>query len=166
MEFEEKNAHGKEQNHRKARTKKSAKGSSVAEIDLKLQRLLHDIELGSSVVPDVSLPSVVILGNPTPTSEANLRNPDPSLDPKSSAHCNDDISRYQGGPSLVKCDVIDLLSPSPPRQPCTVSRLPQSNARDIGVIDLNESETDASPEHERKARELRLFLASIRHEVG
>lgn len=158
VEFEEKRAEEKKQNHRKARGKKSEKGSSVAEIDLKLQRLLLDIELGSSSIHDPSFSSMLISGNCSAATEVDLTNQDMFLDPKSSANCNDDLSCYQVG----KSEVIDLLSPPPPRQHHTVSKFPQSYCQDIDVIDLSESETDMSPEHERKARELRLFLASIR----
>ncbi|XP_062152570.1 single-strand DNA endonuclease 1 isoform X2 [Alnus glutinosa] len=160
VEFERK-AEEKKQNHRKARQKKSEKGSSVAEIDLKLQRLLLDIELGSSSVHDPSFSSVLISGNCTAATEVDLTNQDMLLDPKCSANCNGDMSCYQVG----KSEVIDLLSPPPTRQHHTVSKFPQSNCQDIDVIDLSESETDVSPEHERKARELRLFLASIRDDV-
>jgi flap endonuclease GEN len=163
VEFEEKKAEEKKkQNHRKARRKKSDKGSSVAEIDLKLQRLLLDIELGSSSsIHDRSFSSMLISGNCTAATEVYLTNQDTLFDPKSSANCNDDMSRYEVG----EREVIDLLSPPPPRQHHTVSKFPQSNCQDIEVIDLCQSETDVSPEHEKKARELRLFLDSIRDDV-
>lgn len=161
MEFEEKKAEEKKQNHRKARRKKSEKGSSVAEIDLKLQRLLLDIELGSNSIHDPSFSSMLISGNYTAATEVYLTNQDTLFDPKSSANCNDDLSCYEVG----KSDVIDLLSPPPPRQLHTVSKFPQSNCQDIEVIDLSDSETDVSPEHEKKARELRLFLDSIRDDI-
>ncbi|XP_059451445.1 single-strand DNA endonuclease 1 isoform X2 [Corylus avellana] len=160
VEFEEKKAEEKKQNHRKARRKKSEKGSSVAEIDLKLQRLLLDIELGSSSIHDPSFSSMLISGNCTAATEVYPTNQDTLFDPKSSANCND-LSCYEVG----KSEVIDLLSPPPPRQNHTVPKFPQSNCQDIEVIDLSESETDVSPEHEKKARELRFFLDSIRDDI-
>lgn len=163
VEFEEERAEKKKQNHRKTRAKKSEKGSSMAEIDLKLQRLLLDMELDSSAVHNASFSSrVEISENRTAGTEVDPTNQDPWLDPKISANCSDDISYYQVGPSTTKSEVIDLLSPSPPRQSRIVSKFPKSNDQCIDVIDLSESETDVSPEHERKARELRLFLAGIR----
>ncbi|XP_050252041.1 single-strand DNA endonuclease 1-like isoform X1 [Quercus robur] len=163
VEFEEERAERKKQNHRKTGPKKSEKGSSVTEIDLKLQRLLLDIELESSSVHNASFSSnVEISESRTAAPEVDLTNQDLWLDPKSS----DDISCNEVGPSTAKSEVIDLLSPSPPRQSCMVSKFPKSNGPCIDVIDLSESETDVSPEHERKARELRLFLASIRDEIS
>uniref|UniRef100_A0A7N2MK11 Single-strand DNA endonuclease 1 chromo domain-containing protein n=1 Tax=Quercus lobata TaxID=97700 RepID=A0A7N2MK11_QUELO len=163
VEFEEERAERKKQNHRKTRPKKSEKGSSVTEIYLKLQRLLLDIELESSSVHNASFSSnVEISESHTAAPEVDLTNQDLWLDPKSS----DDISCNEVGPSTAKSEVIDLLSPSPPRQSRIVSKFPKSNGQCINVIDLSESETDVSPEHERKARELRLFLASIRDEIS
>ncbi|XP_065635186.1 single-strand DNA endonuclease 1 isoform X3 [Quercus suber] len=163
VEFEEERAEMKKQNHRKTRPKKSEKGSSVTEIDLKLQRLLLDIELESSSVHNASFSSnVEISESRTAAPEVDLTNQDLWLDPKSS----DNISCNEVGPSTAKSEVIDLLSPSPPRQSRIVSKFPKSNGQCIDVIDLSESETDVSPEHERKARELRLFLASIRDEIS
>ncbi|XP_030933931.1 flap endonuclease GEN-like 2 isoform X2 [Quercus lobata] len=163
VEFEEESAERKKQNHRKTRTKKSEKGSSVTEIDLKLQRLLLDIELESSSVHNASFSSnVEISESRTAAPEVDLTNQDLWHDPKSS----DDISCNEVGPSTAKSEVIDLLSPSPPRQSRIVSKFPKSNGQCIDVIDLSESETDVSPEHKRKARELRLFLASIRDEIS
>ncbi|XP_075648041.1 single-strand DNA endonuclease 1 isoform X1 [Castanea sativa] len=163
VEFEEERAERKKQNQRKTRPKKSEKGSSVTEIDLKLQRLLLDIELESSSVRNASFSSnVEISESHTAAPEVDLTNQDLRLDPKSS----DDVSCNEVGPSTAKSEVIDLLSPSPPRQSRIVSKFPKSNGQCIDVIDLSESETDVSPEHERKARELRLFLASIRDEIS
>ncbi|KAJ8615324.1 hypothetical protein MRB53_034696 [Persea americana] len=66
-------------------------------------------------------------------------------------------------PSIVETEVIDLLTPSPPLRLCSkVTRCQQPNHQNVDdAIDVSESENEASPEHARKARELRLFLASI-----
>ncbi|XP_035550848.1 single-strand DNA endonuclease 1 isoform X1 [Juglans regia] len=165
VEFEEKRAHGNQEKLRKPRPKKSEKGSSLAEIDLKLQKLLHDIDMGSSAAVHDASSMVVISGNQTAATKVNQENQHPWLDPMSSAKCSDDIPWSQVGPSTTKSEVIDLLSPSPLRQPRAVSKFTQSNGQGIDVIDLSESETDVSPEHEKKARELRLFLASIKDDM-
>lgn len=164
MEFEEKRAHGKQQKLRKPRPKKSEKGSSLAEIDLKLQKLLRDIDMESSTVHGAS-PSVVMSGNQTAATEVNQDNQHPWFDPMGSGKCSDDICWSQVGSSTVMSEVIDLLSPSPVRQPRAVSKFTQSNGKGIDVIDLAESETDVSPDHETKARELRLFLANIKDDL-
>lgn len=65
-------------------------------------------------------------------------------------------------PSIVETEVIDLLTPSPPLRHCNKVTGCQQHIRQwVDAIDLSESENEASPEHERKARELRLFIASI-----
>ncbi|KAF6149006.1 hypothetical protein GIB67_009625 [Kingdonia uniflora] len=63
---------------------------------------------------------------------------------------------------IVITEVVDLLSPSPPIRARKVSK-PQETviSRMIDIIDLSESEPEMSPEHARKARELRLFISSI-----
>ncbi|TVU43852.1 hypothetical protein EJB05_10352 [Eragrostis curvula] len=60
--------------------------------------------------------------------------------------------------AVSEADMIDLSSPSPVRS--------NSNKHDADVIDIGESDNDHSPEHDRKARELRLFLDSIRDELN
>ncbi|CAO2205416.1 unnamed protein product [Urochloa humidicola] len=52
---------------------------------------------------------------------------------------------------------IDLSSPSP--------FIGNKSKKDVDVIGICEAGSDRSPEHERKARELRSFLASIRDEL-
>ncbi|XWS50538.1 hypothetical protein CRYUN_Cryun12cG0095500 [Craigia yunnanensis] len=116
-EFDDRKALEKK-NHRKSRSKKSEKPFSVAEIDLKLQDLLLDIELGSKSSPIAS--REVISDKMTIATEVHSQN---------------------------------------------VSRSTQMNGQHISVIDLSDSETERSPEHARKARELRLFLASIRDDI-
>lgn len=71
----------------------------------------------------------------------------------------------QVSPTNVDREIIDLSTP-----------LPVSNARRLDkrfepiipkndVIDIYDSDNDVSPEHARKAVELRLFLASIKDDI-
>lgn len=65
-------------------------------------------------------------------------------------------------PAVAGDGIIDLLSPSPA---CSrnVSRVQETYDNETTkMIELSDSETEKSPEHHRKARELRLFLASIK----
>ncbi|KAL4191675.1 hypothetical protein AMTRI_Chr07g31080 [Amborella trichopoda] len=66
-----------------------------------------------------------------------------------------DLSTPSPSPPLVKHDAVSCLA---------------STARDIDVINVietdTETENEVSPEHERKAKELRLFLDSIRTELS
>ncbi|CAO2176260.1 unnamed protein product [Urochloa humidicola] len=57
----------------------------------------------------------------------------------------------------AEAETIDLSSPSP--------FIGNKSKKDVNVIDICEAGSDRSPEHERKARELRSFLASIRDEL-
>jgi flap endonuclease GEN len=56
--------------------------------------------------------------------------------------------------------MIDLSSPLP-----VIRGRGSNNEPGADVIDVGESDSDRSPEHDRKARELRLFLDSIRHQL-
>ncbi|KAK3122477.1 hypothetical protein QOZ80_8AG0614170 [Eleusine coracana subsp. coracana] len=59
--------------------------------------------------------------------------------------------------AVSESTMIDLSSPIPVRS---------TSNHDTDVIDIGESDSDRSPEHDRKARDLRLFLDSIRHELN
>uniref|UniRef100_A0A0A9CI19 Single-strand DNA endonuclease 1 chromo domain-containing protein n=1 Tax=Arundo donax TaxID=35708 RepID=A0A0A9CI19_ARUDO len=60
--------------------------------------------------------------------------------------------------AVTEAAVIDLSSPSP------VKSRSNNNKKDADV-DICDADSDQSPEHERKARDLRLFLDSIRDEL-
>ncbi|KAL3524261.1 hypothetical protein ACH5RR_017095 [Cinchona calisaya] len=61
-------------------------------------------------------------------------------------------------PSRSETEVIDLLSPSPLR----AHDVSKCQAKCIEIIELSESENEISPDHARKARELRSFIATIK----
>ena len=68
-------------------------------------------------------------------------------------------------PPMAEVDMIDLLSPSPEPGARYVSKC-EGNEEQVGVIDLSDSDVEMmSPDHAQKARELRVFLASIREEI-
>lgn len=177
MEFKERRA--------APRTKKSKPRSRVAEIDQKLQALLLDIESESNAIHNVTFSSKTVMPeNKIAVSEVNFTGHDPLLDAGSECNVDGNVTMplYQSAleseskadgnatmpsnptaPTVSKDEVIDLISPSPA---CcrNVSRSQKMNDLPISVIDLSDSETERSPEHEKKARELRLFLASMREE--
>lgn len=74
------------------------------------------------------------------------------------------ITSNESVSSTDKSVVIDLLSPSP-FKPSNTSKFHPSSDQNIEVINLSDSENEVSPEHKQKAKELRLFLASIRNEI-
>ncbi|KAJ0042457.1 hypothetical protein Pint_17427 [Pistacia integerrima] len=169
------------------RTKKSKPRSRVSEIDQKLQALMLDIESESSAVHNVTFSSKTVMPeNNSGVSEVNFTRHDTLLiaESESNGDSNPTMPLYQTAqesdikadgnatntmpsnptaPTVAKDEVIDLISPS---SACcrNVSRSRKMNDQPISVIDLSDSETERSPEHERKARELRLFLSSVREE--
>ncbi|TYH01345.1 hypothetical protein ES288_A09G051300v1 [Gossypium darwinii] len=160
-EFDDKRALEKK-NQRKSRPKKSGKQCSLTEIDQKLQHLLLDIELGSESSP---MASREVISDQMPTAtEVNFMNRDPPIILDSD--CRAMMLCQETDITAPKHEVIDLLSPSPQVQSRVVSRCTQMNDQHITIIDLSESENERSPEHVRKARELRLFLASIRDDFN
>ncbi|TYG52765.1 hypothetical protein ES288_D09G054900v1 [Gossypium darwinii] len=160
-EFDDKRALEKK-NQRKSRPTKSGKQCSLTEIDQKLQHLLLDIELGSESSP---MASREVISDQMPTAtEVNFMNRDPPIILDS--YCRATMLCQETDITAPKHEVIDLLSPSPQVQSRVVSRCTQMNDQHITIIDLSESETERSPEHVRKARELRLFLASIRDDFN
>jgi len=150
-EFEEKKALRKKQNVQKRRTKKKETTSSLAELDLKLQNLLLDNNLQDHTNYSASDSSGRMLEETTSTAEDDLNTENMMLS-------HDVVS------SKDKNVVIDLLSPSP-LKPSNSSKFHPSSDQNIEVINLSDSENEVSPEHKQKAKELRMFLASIRNEI-
>ncbi|PKU69308.1 Flap endonuclease GEN-like 2 [Dendrobium catenatum] len=63
-------------------------------------------------------------------------------------------------------EIIDLSSPSPPLRASKHARSNDVTNQQINMIDLCETDTEVlSPEHARKARELRLFIEIIREDL-
>ncbi|XP_014624719.1 single-strand DNA endonuclease 1 isoform X3 [Glycine max] len=166
LEFEERKAQRKKQNIQKRKPKKKETNSSVAELDLKLQNLLLDINLRDEANFNASDSSGRISRITTDMAEADLNTTD--LLPLS--HDIEHTGLIQNTSSEVvssidKNEIIDLLSPSPPKKSNLFSKCQQSSDQHIEVINLSDSENDMSVERKQKAKELRLFLASIRNEI-
>ncbi|XP_027359328.1 flap endonuclease GEN-like 2 [Abrus precatorius] len=165
--FENRKAQQKKQNIQKRRPKKKETVSSVAELDL-LQNLLLDNNLRDQGKLNASDSSGMISEITTAMAEVNLNTKDllpPSHDPQHNGLIENISNIYETVSSVDKNEVIDLLSPSPPKKPLTFSKCHQPSDKHIEVINLSDSENDMSPEHKQKAKELRLFLASIRNEI-
>ncbi|PKI52046.1 flap endonuclease GEN-like 2 [Punica granatum] len=153
-EFEESVAQRKKQRNPKTRQRKPKSGQSVAEIDLKLQNLLLDNDLEGNTNTNPSPPPPRAM----PVLESRSFPIEIDLSGATS-------SGFPAVPSTSGFEVIDLLSPSPAICTRPVSKCREVRHHQIDVIDLSESDNDASPEHTRKARELRLFIAGIRDDV-
>lgn len=169
-EFEESIAQKKKQRNQKPRQRKPKSGSSVAEIDLKLQNLLLDINLGGNSNPNISHPpprAITVPENRSPPIEIDISDcrPLPGKDFDTRADSVAPLSGSPVAPRTSGIEFIDLLSPSPAICTRPVSESREVRQQPIEVVDLSESDNDASPEHVRKARELRLFIAGIRNDT-
>lgn len=144
----------------------------MKEIDEKLQKLLLDIEQESTTTTNaVSLGALLPKKIPTNArvdlddrrfhlnaeSERSSREGDNSSNRGSSGS-----GFYYTALTSLETEIIDLVSPAPRVHAPEV--LKRQEARNIDVIELSDTDNDVSPEHARKARELRLFMASIRDE--
>lgn len=144
--------------------------SSMAELDLKLQNLLLDDNLADQTNQNSSDSIERILRETSAMAEAVLNTQDLVLshddDIEHDAwiqNINKNISSNEDVSCKDKNVVIDLLSPSP-LKPSNTSKFHSSSDQHIEVINLSDSENEMSIEHKQKAKELRLFLASIRNE--
>ncbi|KAH7841863.1 hypothetical protein Vadar_002433 [Vaccinium darrowii] len=166
LEFEERRAEAKKPNHRKPKPKKSENRAPLKEIDVKLQNLLLDIELESNASQKASLSMVAKSTNRTAVIKVDQTNHNQLLptELEDKIEKNNASGCFPSGPRAATTEVISLLSPSPAVPGRMVSKFQQAGVDCIEMIDLCESETEPSPEHAKKARELRLFLASIRED--
>ncbi|XP_017237787.1 single-strand DNA endonuclease 1 isoform X1 [Daucus carota subsp. sativus] len=178
VEFEEKRAQAKKQNIRKPRIKKSEKEAPISEIDKKLQDLLLDIENEHIATQKA------VLYRQSVTEKASYLNEvcqtDQSMPLSTGSKSNlEKVDQIYNSSALAvqQAEVIDLLSPSPPMRARKVAKCQEANVPyipnvaakcqeakvpSIEFIDLSDTENELSPEHTRKARELRIFLNSIR----
>jgi flap endonuclease GEN len=163
----------KKQNVRKRRPKKNETMPSLAELDLTLQNLLLDNNLEDETNDNVSESdsSGRILGEITAMAESDLNTENLMLSRDDDIENNDwirnisNVTNNEGVSSMDKNVVIDLLSPTPIKPSNNSSKFHRSSDQNIEVINLSDSENEVSPEHKEKAKELRLFLASIRNEI-
>ncbi|KAL0400772.1 UNVERIFIED_CONTAM: Flap endonuclease GEN-like 2 [Sesamum latifolium] len=171
LEFHERKAE-KQKAARRSRPKQANKrAAEMKEIEEKLQKLLLDIEQESTTTSNaVSLGALMPQKIPT-NAHVDLDDRRLRLSAESvriSREGNDSSNRgssgsgfYSTASASLEIEIIDLVSP-PPRVH-THEVLKCQEVRNIDVIELSDTD-DASPEHARKARELRLFMASIRDE--
>ncbi|PKA58828.1 Flap endonuclease GEN-like 2 [Apostasia shenzhenica] len=90
------------------------------------------------------------------------------LDKEPESHILPFTSQVLPGASLsgVGPEVIDLSSPSPSSlRPCKIIKSDKVAYPEVILIDLCESDTDVTPKHDRKARELRSFTDSIQRDL-
>ncbi|KAK1392744.1 Flap endonuclease GEN-like 2 [Heracleum sosnowskyi] len=177
VELEEKRALAKKQNIRKPRVKRSEKAAPISEIDKKLQDLLLDIENEHIATQKAVLYRQSVTEKTVDVTEVRQSNQNIPLSTESTSNVERvDTVYISSALAVQQAEVIDLLSPSPPMrvrkitkcQEASVSYIPnvakcqEAEVPCVEFIDLSDTENDVSPTHAMKARELRVFLNSIR----
>ncbi|VFQ64104.1 unnamed protein product [Cuscuta campestris] len=182
LEFDERRAEKKSKkpnNHQPRRRRVKNMSSSGNEINSKLQALLLQIDQENAAATKQSMPNEALGGvtrlNPTGnnpqlhktlarlgSSYENEVTSDLSSPPRPS-HGQENATSINRSMPNEALEVIDLLSP-PPKASHGFGILKCQNDDCVDVIELlSDSETDIfSPDHIKKARELRSFIASIR----
>lgn len=146
------------------RPEKSEDKASMTNVDLKPQELLLEFESEDKLRRGHSLCSAPTSGRSSKNDSMMLST---VLDEQDEGKITEEASRdfQSDAPPTGEVDMIDLLSPSPEPMARHVSKC-QGNAEQVSVIDLSDSDVEMmSPDHAQKARELRVFLASIREEI-
>lgn len=139
--------------------------SSIASVNLRTESPLLDLESEDNARSiEVDLNSCYSSSASGSSIEVDLTISDnedyeSNIYHKPSVDCQSDL------PISMETDFIDLLSPSPVLNTRYVSKC-QGNIEQLNVIDLSDSDMEISPDHAKKARELRLFLTSIREEIS
>ncbi|KAL6541592.1 hypothetical protein OROGR_011078 [Orobanche gracilis] len=157
LEFQERKAQKKKPTHR-SRQKKVAE---INDVDQKLQELLLDIERDNNAVINNN---VRVNTNYQRIRQINSESETDTVEGEGSE--NRGSSSSVGYSSVgsrstgTTTDIIDLTSPPPQVDTREVSK--RQVTRCVDVIELSDTEYDGSPEHARKAREFRLFIANIR----
>ncbi|KAL6533140.1 hypothetical protein OROMI_027252 [Orobanche minor] len=156
LEFQERKAQKKKPTHR-SRPKKVAE---MKDVDKKLQELLLDIERDNNAVINNN---VHVNMDYQRIRHLNSESETDTMEGEGSENRGSSSSvGYSsiGSRSTGTTDIIDLTSPPPRVDMREVSK--RQVTRCMDVIELSDTEYDASPEHARKVRELRLFIANIR----
>lgn len=154
LEFQEQRDQRKEKKPCKPRAKKPQDGTSVEEVERKLQQLLVDINQENATKRINISSGGPMSGKVCIPIQADQTNLEQHLE----SNTTSTISYFR------ETEVIDLMSPSPPLNVRGVSRCKEADVQCIDIIDLGESENEFSPVHAAKARDLRLFIGSIKYD--
>lgn len=142
----------------------------LGQIDQKLQDLLLEVDRESSAADGAT----VLFGSASEDDESIAQiHIDSSIQTHSTWNSYSVKKGFASGspicqeddilPALSKAEVIDLTSPPPVRHASGKSKHQDDNVECINVVELSDSENDMfSPEHIRRARELRMFIAGIK----
>lgn len=157
LEFQEQRGQKKKTKSCKPKAKKPQDGTSVEEVEHKLQQLLVEIKQENATKRLGILSRGPMLENVDVPMQADQTNLELHLE----TQLDSKTGRTTSTTSYSR-EVIDLMSPSPPVNVRGVSRCKEVDVPCIDIIDLGESENEFSADHARKARDLRLFIGSIK----
>ncbi|KAI4320022.1 hypothetical protein MLD38_033549 [Melastoma candidum] len=165
LDYENDLALRKKQNNRKSRRRKPEHVPLAPELDEKLQQLLLEIDSGSTsnirrTCPTADSAEPINQGS---AMSIDLCNGGSLVKNKADGGCT---ACSKVGPSTVE-ELIDLSSPSPSLEvlPSVIRNCSQLNGgRNCmqDIISLSDSDMEVSPEHAKKARELRLFISGLK----
>lgn len=170
LEFQERRAQGKKRNNTRPRRPRLEKTPPLGQIDQKLEDLLLEVDQESSLADDATVLCGSVSGDDESIAQIHV---DSSIQTHSTWNGNSVNKGFASGraycreddilPALSKAEVIDLTSPPPVRHASGKSKHQDDNVECINVVELSDSENDMfSPEHIRRARELRMFIAGIK----
>ncbi|KAL3834448.1 hypothetical protein ACJIZ3_009184 [Penstemon smallii] len=171
-EFQQRKSQKQKQTRKSNPKKVNNKSEDLEEIDKKLQELILDIERESNATTNAAVLETLApkkVGTFTDFSSFDQRKTELESSSQIIEESNNRGSSSSGcylssSSTSLETEIIDLLSPSPLVQRARVVSECRE-MRSIEVIDLSESDNDdVSPEHAKKARELRLFIANVRDE--
>ncbi|XP_060203589.1 single-strand DNA endonuclease 1 [Lycium barbarum] len=172
LEFQEMRAQGKKRNTNRLRRRKQEKTPVLGQIDQKLHDLLLEVDRECSVTDSTTFLCGLVSEDDENIAQIQL------VDPGIQYHNTWDSYSVKEGdfisgsascqesdilPASSEDEVIDLTSPPPLRRASGNSKHQEDNVQCMDVIELSDSENDMfSPEHIRRARELRTFIAGIK----
>lgn len=172
LEFQERRAQGKKRNNARSRPRRLEKTQLLGQIDQKLQDLLLEIDRETSTTDDTTF----LCGSVSEYDEGiEIQLVDQGIRSHYTWNSNcvkkDDFTygsaSCQESNNLLASsedEVIDLTSPPPLQHASGNSKHLEDNVQRIDLIELSDSENDMfSPEHTRRARELRMFIAGIKN---
>lgn len=174
MEFQERRAQGKKRNNARSRPRKPENPQLLGQIDQKLQDLLLEIDRETSTTNDATS-----LCRSVPEDDDDIAHIQVVDTGKQSHYTWNSNCVKKGGDftygitsfqesniSQVSSEdeVIDLTSPPPLQHASGNSKHLEGNVQCIDLVELSDSDNDMfSPEHTRRARELRMFIARIKN---
>ncbi|TMX00270.1 hypothetical protein EJD97_001102 [Solanum chilense] len=174
LEFQERRAQGKKRNNARSKPRKPEKTQLLGQIDQKLQDLLLEIDRETSTTNDATSLCRSVPEDDDDIAQIQVVDPGKQSHYTWNSNCvkkGDDFtygitSFQESNTSQVSSEdeVIDLTSPPPLQHASGNSKHLEGNVQCIDLVELSDSDNDMfSPEHVRRARELRMFIAGIKN---